>query len=132
MALQNHPIVHGAYGNPAYLPDIYRHCYEYTEPVYEGEGSDPPAVQRVFWLDYSGTIANATTLLVSIGWNGSGIPEADLTIAILIVGALIGATTIMRSRCRLWSCTGLGLCGDIDQTYHGLAFRANTPASSLR
>ncbi len=49
------------------------------------------------WITVA-TIANATTLLVSIGWNGSGIPEATWTIAILIVGALIGATTIMRFR----------------------------------
>lgn len=43
------------------------------------------------------TIANATTLLVDIGWNGFGISEVTWTVIILIVGAVIGfATTSIR------------------------------------
>lgn len=43
-------------------------------------------------------IANAVTLLVSLGWNGFGLSETFWTILILAVGALIGAATILRLR----------------------------------
>lgn len=44
------------------------------------------------------TIANVTTLLVDIGWNGFGISETIWMILILIVGALITIATILRNK----------------------------------
>jgi len=44
------------------------------------------------------TIANATVLLVSLGWNGFGIPEVIWTVFIIIVGFLIGAITTIANR----------------------------------
>jgi len=41
-------------------------------------------------------IANATTLLVSLGWDGFGLSEPTWTIIILTVGALIGIATMLR------------------------------------
>lgn len=41
------------------------------------------------WITIA-VIANITTYLVSIGWNGFGIPESIWTIVILITGLLIG------------------------------------------
>ena len=41
-------------------------------------------------------IANATVLLVSLGWNGFGLPEAVWTIIILAVGTIIGVATLLR------------------------------------
>lgn len=46
------------------------------------------------WITVA-TIANATTLLVDLGWNRFGLSEALWTILILVIGALItGVTTI--------------------------------------
>ena len=47
------------------------------------------------WITVA-TIANATTLLVSLGWNGFGLTEASWAIVILAVGALIGTATLLR------------------------------------
>lgn len=44
------------------------------------------------------TIANATTLLVDLGWNGFGISEVIWTVIILLVGAAIGFATIKLRR----------------------------------
>lgn len=44
------------------------------------------------------TIANATTLLVDLGWNGFGISEVTWTVIILLVGAAIGFATIKLRR----------------------------------
>lgn len=49
------------------------------------------------WLTVA-TIANATTLLVDIGWNGFGISEVIWTVIILLVGAAIGFATIKLRR----------------------------------
>ena len=49
------------------------------------------------WITIA-TIANATTLLVSLGWNRFGISEVVWTIAILIVGAVIGILAILRNK----------------------------------
>lgn len=49
------------------------------------------------WITVA-TIANVTTFLVSIGWNGFGISEAIWTTAIIIVGAIIGALAILYYR----------------------------------
>ncbi|SHH75972.1 lantibiotic ABC transporter permease [Clostridium grantii] len=46
------------------------------------------------WITIA-TIANVTTLLVSIGWDGFGISEEIWTIIIILVGLLIGAITIL-------------------------------------
>lgn len=47
------------------------------------------------WITVA-TIANATTLLVSIGWNGFGIADSIWTIIMLLIGALIGVITALR------------------------------------
>lgn len=46
------------------------------------------------WITVA-TIANATTLLVSIGWDGFGIPEPTWAVIIIIVGMLIGTLTMI-------------------------------------
>lgn len=43
-------------------------------------------------------IANITALLVGLGWNGFGVSEPVWTIAILLVGAVIGVLTTLRFR----------------------------------
>lgn len=43
-------------------------------------------------------IANATTLLVSMNWNGFGISETVWTVAILMVGMGIAVVTILKNR----------------------------------
>ena len=47
------------------------------------------------WITVA-TIANAAALLVSLGWNGFGIPESIWTIIILATGTLIGTATLLR------------------------------------
>jgi len=49
------------------------------------------------WITVA-TIANVTTLLVDIGWNGFGISESIWTILILAVGAAIGIATMFSFR----------------------------------
>ena len=49
------------------------------------------------WITVA-TIANATTLLVSIGWDGFGISEPIWTVVIIFVGMFIGIATILRNR----------------------------------
>ncbi|MHB1132752.1 MAG: tryptophan-rich sensory protein [Chloroflexota bacterium] len=49
------------------------------------------------WITVA-TIANATTLLVSLGWNGFGISEVAWTVVIIVVGMLIGTATLIRNR----------------------------------
>lgn len=49
------------------------------------------------WITVA-TIANATTLLVYWQWNGFGISAMVWTVAVLIVGALIGGVTLVRNR----------------------------------
>lgn len=44
------------------------------------------------WISVA-TIANITTWLVQIGWNGWGLSDSAWTILVLIVGAVIGVTT---------------------------------------
>lgn len=44
------------------------------------------------------TIANATTLFVSLNWNGFGLSEVAWTMIILGVGLLIGVATMVRKR----------------------------------
>ncbi|AEV28667.1 hypothetical protein SpiGrapes_0839 [Sphaerochaeta pleomorpha str. Grapes] len=46
------------------------------------------------WITVA-TIANATTLLVSLGWKGFGLSEVIWTILILIVGTAIGIATAL-------------------------------------
>jgi len=64
------------------------------------------------WITIA-TIANATTLLVSLGWNGFGISEQTWAIVIIIVGMLIGSATIIRNRdiaydlVMLWAYAGI-------------------------
>ena len=49
------------------------------------------------WITVA-TIANATVLLVSLGWNGFGVSSVIWTIIILAVGAAIGILTILRNK----------------------------------
>jgi hypothetical protein len=49
------------------------------------------------WITVA-TIANVTTLLVSMGWNGFGFSEVAWTVIILIVGSVIGLLTLRRNR----------------------------------
>lgn len=59
------------------------------------------------------TIANITAFLVSIGWEGFGIPETIWTIIILLVGFLIATVVIVRDRniayalTIIWAYTGI-------------------------
>lgn len=49
------------------------------------------------WITIA-TIANVTTYLVSINWNGFDISETIWTMIILVVGVLIGSLTIFKNR----------------------------------
>lgn len=49
------------------------------------------------WITVA-TIANVTTLLVGLGWNGFGLSEPAWMIIILIVGAAIAIATTLRNR----------------------------------
>jgi len=49
------------------------------------------------WITVA-TIANATTFLVSAGWNGFGISAEIWTVIVLIVGLLIGGLTTFRNK----------------------------------
>ncbi|HBL83502.1 MAG: lantibiotic ABC transporter permease [Clostridiales bacterium GWF2_38_85] len=64
------------------------------------------------WITVA-TIANATTLLVYLGWNGFGIGDELWTIIILFVGMIIGVATAIKFRCNsytlvfVWAYTGI-------------------------
>jgi hypothetical protein len=49
------------------------------------------------WITVA-TIANATTLLVSLGWDGFGISEPTWASIIIFVGLIIGIATIIKNR----------------------------------
>ena len=49
------------------------------------------------WITVA-TIANATVLLVSLGWNGFGISEEIWTMVMILVGTIIGTLTILKSK----------------------------------
>ena len=49
------------------------------------------------WITVA-TIANVTVWLVSIGWDGFGIPASIWAVAIISVGAVIGTAVILRDR----------------------------------
>jgi len=49
------------------------------------------------WITVA-TIANITTFLVSIGWNGFGISEPVWTMIILVVGAVIGSWRMLKDK----------------------------------
>jgi len=49
------------------------------------------------WITVA-TIANITVFLVSLGWNGLGLPESSWTVAVLLVGALIGSWRMLHDR----------------------------------
>ena len=49
------------------------------------------------WITVA-TIANLTTLLVSVGWNGFGLSQTVWAIAIIAIGAAIGIITILRNK----------------------------------
>jgi hypothetical protein len=49
------------------------------------------------WITVA-AIANITTFLVSIGWNGFGISDHIWTVAVLLIGAAIGVTRMMKDK----------------------------------
>lgn len=49
------------------------------------------------WITVA-TIANATVWLVSIGWNGFGLPDAAWAIIMISVGAVIAISTILKNK----------------------------------
>ncbi len=49
------------------------------------------------WITVA-TIANVTTLLVSLGWSGLGLSEAMWTVVIILVGAIIGIMYIIKTK----------------------------------
>lgn len=49
------------------------------------------------WITVA-TIANVTTLLVSLNWNGFGLPETVWMIALLLIGTAIAASVILINR----------------------------------
>lgn len=49
------------------------------------------------WITVA-TIANATVLLVSLGWNGFGIPQSVWAVFIIVVGLFIGMITMFKNR----------------------------------
>jgi hypothetical protein len=49
------------------------------------------------WITVA-TIANATTFLVGIGWNGFGMSQVAWTVVILIVGMAIGLITLRKNQ----------------------------------
>lgn len=49
------------------------------------------------WITVA-TIANVTVFLVYIGWNGFGIPDSLWTVAVLLIGALIGSWRMLLDR----------------------------------
>ncbi|HWQ88432.1 MAG TPA: tryptophan-rich sensory protein, partial [Desulfitobacteriaceae bacterium] len=49
------------------------------------------------WITVA-TIANATVLLVSLGWDGFGISEANWTVIIIFVGLIIGCVTMLKNK----------------------------------
>lgn len=64
------------------------------------------------WITVA-TIANVSTFLVSIGWDGFGISEVVWMNIVLVVGLAIGLTTTIRDRCGayglvlIWAYTGI-------------------------
>lgn len=49
------------------------------------------------WITVA-TIANITVFLVSLRWNGFGLPESYWTVAVLLIGALIGSLRTLKDR----------------------------------
>lgn len=66
------------------------------------------------WITVA-TIANATTMLVSLKWSGFGISDQVWTVLILFVGLLIGVLTILKHRdvpyglVFIWAYCGIGI-----------------------
>lgn len=48
------------------------------------------------WITVA-TIANATALLVGLGWNGFGVSQQIWTVVVIIVGFVIGTATMLRN-----------------------------------
>lgn len=49
------------------------------------------------WITVA-TIANATTLLVYLGWKGFGITESIWTVLVIIIGMLIGSVSLFKNK----------------------------------
>lgn len=68
------------------------------------------------WITVA-TIANITTALVDIGWDGFGISESIWTILIIVIGLVIGAVTMIRNHDIAYAADHLGLCRHPDQAH---------------
>lgn len=72
----------------------------------------PPVGVYFGWITVA-TVANVTTFLVSINWNGFGIAEDLWLIAILVVATLISVLSILWSKCNayglviIWALIGI-------------------------
>lgn len=72
-----------------------------------------PAIGVYFgWITVA-TIANVTTLLVSIGWNGFGIPEATWLMIMLGISAVVAVLTIRWADCGAYGLVVLWAYGGI-------------------
>ena len=66
------------------------------------------------WITVA-TIANVTTWLVALGWQGFGLPEATWTVIILVVGLLISTATMLSHKDApyglviIWAYAGIGI-----------------------
>lgn len=64
------------------------------------------------WITVA-TIANATILLVSLGWNGFGISEIVWTVITIVIGSIIGIVTMLKNKdiayglVVIWAYTGI-------------------------
>ena len=83
------------------------------------------------WITVA-TIANATTLLGSLGWGGFGLSESTWTVIILLVGMLIGVATMLRNRSAayglvlIWAYGGIWLKHTSEDGFSGQYGAVNT------
>lgn len=79
------------------MKELIRESYEKKELLWM-----KPAVGVYFgWITVA-TVANVTTFLVSINWNGFGIAEDLWLIAILVVATIISVLSILWSKCNAY------------------------------
>jgi hypothetical protein len=113
LAWADHPGITGPDRDYAVLSDPHQSADQAERSEQQRKLPDQTAVCRLFRLDYRGTIANATVLLVSLGWDGFGIPETVWTVVVLGVGLLVGAASTIRFQSvayglvLIWAYTGI-------------------------
>lgn len=80
-------------------------CLIWINQITAGEklrGKDTALIRLPFsiyfgWITVA-TIANATVLLVSLGWDGFGLPEPVWAVIMIIAGFLIGCATMLKNK----------------------------------